>query len=140
MIRRAAAEDAPACARIVSDWLGGLDWMPDPPGRGELQDILRAGLPRREAWIAEADGATLGYISLEPATDHIHALYVATPGTGTGKRLLDHVKRGRDRLTLNSHAPNTAAHRFYAREGFHATRRDIPGDDGVPEIAMEWRP
>ena len=42
-------------------------------------------------------------------------------------------------LGLRSHTPNHAAHRFYAREGFAVVERDLPGEDGVTELRMEWR-
>lgn len=137
-IRRATVDDAPACARIVSDWLASLDWMPDPPTAQALEPLLREGLPKREAWIAEREGTLRGYLSLDPDAAHIHALYTAAPGAGTGKALMDHVKQGLTYLQLLTHAPNTAAHRFYLREGFVVTDRDVPGDDGVRQFAMEW--
>lgn len=138
ILRRATADDAPACAGIVAGWLSGLDWMPDPPTTATLEPLLRDGLLKREAWVADKGGETRGYLSLDPDTAQIHALYTAQPGTGVGRALMDHVKQGRPYLQLRTHTPNHAAHRFYEREGFRVTRRDIPGDDGVTEIAMEW--
>ena len=56
-----------------------------------------------------------------------------------GKRLVDHVKTGRDRVQLWTHEPNAAAHRFYHREGFKTVERRAEGrGDGVPELRMEW--
>lgn len=136
-IRRATAADAPACAAIVERWLATLDWMPDKPSREALEAAMREGFPVREAWVAGEPVA--GYLSLAAEEGHIRGFYVARPGGGTGRALLDHVKAGRRRLTLNSHAPNRAAHRFYEREGFRVVERNLPGADGVPEIRMEWR-
>ncbi|MDB2407792.1 GNAT family N-acetyltransferase [Jannaschia sp.] len=137
MIRRATAADAPACARIVRHWLDASDWMQAGPTEPELERMMRDGFPLREAYVAEQD-AILGYLSLDPDSDHIRGLYVARPGQGTGKALIDRAKLGRDSLSLNTHMPNQAAHRFYEREGFVTVQRDIPGDDGVPEQRMEW--
>ncbi|MEM7490968.1 MAG: GNAT family N-acetyltransferase [Pseudomonadota bacterium] len=139
-IRRATAEDAPACAVIVADWIDATDWMPGGRlTRARLEEIMREGFPTREAWVAERDGTVLGYLSMKAEEAHIIGLYVARPGQGVGRALIDHVKDGRTYLKLRSHAPNTAAHRFYRREGFVTVARDLPGDDGVPEILMEWR-
>ncbi|TFL16923.1 GNAT family N-acetyltransferase [Jannaschia formosa] len=138
ILRRATAEDAPACAAIVRRWLDACDWMPAGPSEAELTEIMRDGFPKREAYIAE-DGEILGYLSLDPGSDHIRGLYVARPGEGVGKALVDRAKQGRDRLTLNTHMPNAAAHRFYEREGFVTLERDISGADGVAEQRMEWR-
>ncbi|GIT90716.1 hypothetical protein JANAI62_11710 [Jannaschia pagri] len=137
-IRRAIADDAPACAAIVRQWLDASDWMPAGPTLETLETILRQGLPQREAYVAEMENDFLGYLSLDAATAHIHGLYTGRPGLGTGKALMDRAKQGRDQLSLNTHAPNVAAHRFYAREGFTVTQRDIAGDDGIPEMRMEW--
>ncbi|MGB3555666.1 MAG: GNAT family N-acetyltransferase [Jannaschia sp.] len=135
-IRRATAQDAPACAAIVATWLAETVWMPDGPSRKDLERMMREGFPVREAWVAGDPVA--GYLSFDPDSAHIRGFYVARPGHGTGKVLMDHVKTGRDRLSLNSHMPNHAAHRFYAREGFRIVEEDIPGPDGVPELRMEW--
>ena len=137
-LRRAEGADAPACARIVHGWLAATPWIHDGPGLDGLTPAMHEGFARREVWVAE-DGAVLGYLSLRPEDDHVVGLYAATPGAGVGRTLLDSVKAGRARLQLRSHAPNVAAHRFYEREGFRVIARDLPGDDEVPEIMMEWR-
>ncbi|SDZ23124.1 putative acetyltransferase [Jannaschia faecimaris] len=136
-LRRATAEDAPVCARIVDDWFAATDWMPASPGYDRLEAILRDGFPQREAWVA--GDPVQGYLSMKTEDDHIVGLYAAAPGNGVGRVLLTHVKQRRDRLQLRSHTANAAAHRFYAREGFRVVARDLPGDDGIPEILMEWR-
>lgn len=141
-LREAVAADGPACAKIVRDWLGSIAWMPDPPSLETLERVLTEGLPEREAWVAERRGAVVGYASLDPGADadggHLRGLYVAEPGGGVGKRLMDRAKEGRDRVTLNTHTPNVDAHRFYAREGFAIVREET-GADGIPEYRMEWR-
>ena len=136
-IRRATPADAPVCAAIVARWLAGLDWMPDPPSEDALVAALREGIPLREVWVAGEPVA--GYLSLDADAGHVRGFYVARPGEGVGRAMLDHVKAGRDRLTLNTHMPNRAAHRVYEREGFRTVARDLPGADGVPEQRMEWR-
>lgn len=136
-IRPATADDAPACAAILSAWLTGTDWMEDGPSEDELEPILRQGLPMRDAYVI--GDPVVGYISVEAEIDHIWGFYIATPGRGLGPALLDHVKKGRTFLSLNTHAPNTAAHAFYAREGFAKTGAPWRGEDGVDEIRMEWR-
>ena len=139
-LRPATSADAPACAEIVCEWLSHSPWMPSGPSRAELEGMMREGFPKREVWIAEGDDETvLGYLSFAPGDERIMGLYVAQPGDGTGKALLDKAKEGRDRLTLRTHAPNGDAHRFYEREGFAFTERDVEGSDGVKEHVMEWR-
>ena len=138
-IRRAEADDAPACAAIVRAWLDTVDWMPGGPSEAELERMMRAGFPIREAWVAEdADGRVQGYVSLKGEEDHIMGLYARIPGEGVGRALMDHLKDGRDRLTLRTHMPNRAAHRFYEREGFVLVADALDGEDGVGERLMEW--
>ncbi len=137
MIRRATPHDVPVLAGIVSGWLDATPWLPERPDHTTLEQVIATGLSFREIWV-EGDPIR-GYLSLEPETDWIHGFYVAEPGNGTGRRLLDHVKAGRTFLQLNSHTPNVAAHRFYLREGFLVTGRDLPGPDGPTEVHLEWR-
>ena len=136
-IRRATAEDAPACAAIVNAWIDATPWMPRSIAAETLEQVLRDGLPLREAYVIGTPVA--GYVSLEAEAHHIWGLYVARPGEGLGKALVDRAKEGRSFLRLNSHAANTAAHRFYAREGFRQVTAPWDGSDGIPEITMEWR-
>ena len=136
-IRRATTADAHDCAAIVSTWLFRTDWMANAPDLEELTEIMTKGIPMREFWVIGAP--VQGYLSLEAEKNHIHGLYVAEQGRGLGKALVDKVKEGREYLQLYTHMPNTAAHRFYEREGFR-TVEELPEGrgDGVGELRMEW--
>jgi len=135
-IRRAVAEDGPACAAIVHGWLSGLDWMPKVPTLEFLETALSEGLPTREAYVI--GDPVQGYLSFSPEESHINAIYVAARGQGAGRALMDHIKQGHTYLRLNTHTPNTRAHRFYEREGFDKTGERWLGEDGIDEIRMEW--
>lgn len=136
-IRLAGAGDAATCARIVSDWVGRTDWIPRLYTEDELAAMIADAMPLRDIFLIGDPVA--GYLSLNPETAHIGALYTDRPGEGLGKALMDWAKEGRDFLQLNTHEPNVAAQRFYAREGFRVTDRIPEGDDGLPELHMEWR-
>lgn len=136
-IRKAVAEDAPACAAILNAWIDGTDWMPRMIAPADLVEALRQGLPMREAYVIGDPVA--GYLSLDPAEAHIWGFYIGTPGQGLGRDLLDKAKEGRDFLKLNSHHANLRAHAFYRREGFVQVGAPWRGDDGIDEITMEWR-
>ena len=136
-IRRAVADDAQACAAIVSNWVSRTRWMVNVPDLAELTGILREGIPMREFWVIGEP--VQGYVSLEVEKSHIHGLYVSRQGRGLGKALVDKVKEGRDFLQLYTHIPNEAAHRFYHREGFETVEALPEGrGDGVGELRMEW--
>ncbi|MEM8592912.1 MAG: GNAT family N-acetyltransferase [Pseudomonadota bacterium] len=138
-LRRAKVADAPACAAIVHGWLSSLPWMPSPqPSAEELSEIIAKGIPAREFWVIGAPVA--GYLSFKEDENLVAGLYTAKPGSGAGKALLDRVKGGRNFVQLWTHEPNSAAHRFYHREGFRTVERKEEGrGDGVPELRMEWR-
>ncbi|MEL6170121.1 MAG: GNAT family N-acetyltransferase [Pseudomonadota bacterium] len=137
LVRRAGPSDAAACANIIVDWLEATPWITPRFTRAELTGLIRDGLAIREIYVA-GDPVT-GYLSFNPEADHVVALYTAQPGQGVGKALMDHVKVGRSYLQLWTHEPNTSAHRFYSREGFEVVERKVEGDDGLPELRMEWR-
>lgn len=136
-IRLAEPCDAAACARIVSDWVERTEWIPRLFDEEELTAMIAKAMPDREIFMI-GDPAE-GYLSLNPETARIGALYVDRPGKGLGKALMDRAKSGRAYLQLNTHEPNAAAQRFYAREGFEVVERIAEGGDGLPELRMEWR-
>ena len=135
-IRSASAEDAALCARIVSDWVDRTPWMSRSLSPKDLQDLIAEALPNREIFLI--GDPPEGYLSLNPETGQIGALYLDQPGQGLGKALMDRAKQGRDYLQLWTHAPNEAAHRFYVREGFHVVEQNPKGGDGLAELRMEW--
>ena len=136
-LRRATPEDAETCARIVHGWVTSTDWMPERFSVSDLTAMIAEAIPEREVWIAGEPAE--GYLSLNPETAQVVALYTSRPGAGLGKTLMDQAKTGRDYLQLWTHAPNSAAHRFYRREGFVDVERNERGDDGLAELRMEWR-
>lgn len=135
-LRPATATDAPACARIVNNWIDRTDWLPRVHTRESIEEMIVAGIPIREFWVA--GDPVVGYLSLNTDASQIMGLYTMQPGKGTGKALMDRVKQGRTWLQLWSHSANVRAHRFYRREGFVEVGRKDKGADGIPEIRMEW--
>ena len=138
-LRLAHEADATACAGIVRGWLESVPWMEEAqPSKEELTEMIAKGIPQREFWVIGEPIA--GYLSFNVEESLIGGLYTASPGSGAGKQLLDRVRTGRDYVQLWTHEPNTAAHRFYHREGFETVERKAEGrGDGVPELRMEWR-
>lgn len=136
VVRRAEARDVPACAAVVNDWIDATEWLPRdfPPEAIEAQ--IRQAMPEREIWVVGEPVA--GYLSFDPEESRIGGFYVGRPGEGLGKALLDRVKEGRDYIQLWTHKPNRRAQKFYAREGFTPVS-EKDGEDGVPEVHMEWR-
>lgn len=136
-IRAATLADMPACARIVHDWERASGYIHDTPDVATLTGHLTQAFPAREIHVVGDPVA--GYLSVDPAEGKIGALYLTRAGQGTGKRLMDLAKTGRDRLWLTVYAPNTRAQTFYRREGFVETARLDADRDGAPRmLRMDW--
>ena len=138
-LRRGLPEDAVACADILNDWIDGRDWMPRVHTHEEVCSFYREFVFRkREVWVSGAP--VNGFLALDREGAMVTALYVATPGQGIGKVLLDHAKKGRDSLELWTFVTNAKARAFYAREGFQEVRQ-TPGDneEGLPDVLLRWK-
>ena len=136
-IRRAVPDDVTACATVVHNWARQTDWMPEELPVEELSTMIGDAFDSREIWVA--GNPVDCYMSVDPALNKIGALYCGRTGQGIGKRFVDMAKEGRNFLWLTTHRPNTAAQRFYRREGFEVTAEEPPvPPDTVPVFRMEW--
>ena len=136
--RRAVPGDAGRCAAILNDWIDARDWMPRVHSHAEVEAFYRDFVfARREVWVIGEPVA--GFMALDREADVVTALYVATPGRGLGRTLLEQAKAGREALELWTFVANEGARRFYAREGF-AEIRQTPGDneEGLPDVLLRW--
>ena len=136
-MRRATLDDVPAMAAVLNAWVDGTDWFLRIFSAEELEGFISAAVPLREVWVA--GDPICAYLSYNAETGQVVALYSSVTGQGVGKALMDRVKEGRDTLWLNTHVANTAAQRFYRREGFTEVSRHMPEPPEVlEEIRMEW--
>ncbi len=137
-IRSAARSDAACCAAILNDWIDTRDWMPRVHSHDAVtayyQDFV---FVKRDLFVA---GDPIdGFLALDTEADVVTALYVAIPGQGTGKQLLDFAKRDKNALELWTFQVNDGARRFYAREGFQETRTtDGDNEEGLPDVLCRW--
>ncbi len=138
-LRPATSEDAPACGKILQNWLDKTPWMPNLHSLKSTINFCRSSLIG-EFKTTVAGDPVAGFISLEP-DNSVAALYVAPTGQGTGRILLDHAKSGCDRLALWVFQANTHAIRFYERHGFKEVRRTDGANtaEKLPDIRMEWQ-
>ena len=136
LLRLAKSSDAPICAAIVNSWIDNTKWMPRIHSPDLVTQMIKDGIPIREFWVI--GDPVLGYLSFNVEAQQIMGLYVARPGIGLGRALLEQVKLGKSYIKLWSHSANTAAHRFYLREGFKISAEEKIGGDGIKEICFEW--
>ncbi|HVQ75928.1 MAG TPA: arsinothricin resistance N-acetyltransferase ArsN1 family A [Candidatus Binatia bacterium] len=144
-IRTALASDAEAICRIynqgIEDRVATLETEARTPE--ERREWLGARGPRQPVIVAEADGAVIGWASLNrfnprPAYDHVADLSVYVErsgrGRGVGRRLLERlVELGRElgyhKLVLAAFPSNAAGMALYERMGF--TRVGIYREQGL---------
>lgn len=140
-LRPATPEDAPACARIVSDWIDATDWMPRQRALEEIEANYRDRVfLNRIVTVAEIRGTVAGYLALDRDSDEITALFVGPRGQGVGAALVSAAKQARDQLSLWTFQANAGARRFYAREGFHEVERSAgENDENLPDIRFQWQ-
>lgn len=135
--RRPGPDDVPAIAKIVNDWIDRTPWMERDISAEAIESLIAEGMPKREMWVI--GDPVIAYLSCDPEIGHIWALYCAEPGRGLGKILMDKVKEGRSKLSLNTHVPNVSAQSFYRREGFKLMKEFDPEPPAtVRELRMEW--
>lgn len=143
MIRPARAADLPACARIINAYIDATDWLPRVRSAEDIAACFTPEiLAKRAFFVAEMDGAIMGYASIDRESGFLHALYLRPEGRGIGlgRALLDHIKSVAARFDLTVFEPNHAAMRFYLREGLaelaDGRRTDTP--EGVATRALRW--
>ena len=80
-----------------------------------------------------------GFIGLN--NDYIEGIFIkeVAQSKGTGKQLLDHVKKVKSILKLNVYQKNERAIRFYLREEFSIQSESVDDNTGEKELIMAWK-
>ncbi|MBA8903738.1 acetyltransferase [Phyllobacterium sp. P30BS-XVII] len=90
-------------------------------------------LPGLEVWVAQSlSGELLGFMGL--SDEKVEMLFVdpANHGRGTGRRLLDHARTLKGRLSVDVNEQNPDAHGFYRKYGFVEIGRSELDGSGRP--------
>ena len=144
-MRPVKAEDAEAVARLfLGAKRAAMPYLPelhsDQVTFAWIADVV---LAEHETYVAEVDGALVGFLALEG--DLLGHLYVLPDrqGVGVGSRLLAQVKRLRpDGFRLYVFQRNTRARTFYERRGLSLVELGDGSwnEEGEPDALYEWRP
>jgi putative acetyltransferase len=117
------------------DFAARLDWWRER-WRNEL-------LPVAEVVVAEADGAMIGFVTVDPRTLYLDQIVVAPEHwrSSVGSALIAEAKRiSPAGLDLYVNIDNARAIGFYRRLGFLITGAGENPISGKPVHRMSWRP
>jgi putative acetyltransferase len=117
------------------DFSARLDWWRER-WRNEL-------LPTAEVVIAEAGGAMIGFVTVDPRTLYLDQVVVAPEhwGSAVGNALIDEAKRMSPAgLDLDVNTDNARAIGFYLKHGFVVSGGGKNPISGKPVHRMSWRP
>lgn len=137
-IRPGRPEDAAPCAAILNGWIDATPWMPRCHSADDVARHYRESVfIERDVWVAGDPVA--GFLALDADAHCITALYVARPGEGIGRALLEQAKTEYPILELWTFVANQGARLFYARNGFREVRRTMgENEEGLPDILFRW--
>jgi putative acetyltransferase len=100
-------------------------------------------VPAATITLAEAGGALIGFVTVEPTTRYLDQIVVAPEawGSDVANALMDEARRiSPSGLDLKVNADNTRAIRFYEKQGFVDAGETINEISGAPVRIMRWRP
>ena len=128
--------------RVAEIWLTtnqqAHDFIPAQYWQDHLEEVTKE-LLQAEGYVYEDGNIIQGFVRLRG--ESIEGIFVAdqAQSAGVGKRLIDYVKRKKDKLELHVYQKNTRAIRFYQREGFCFARSGVDKETGEKEDTMIWR-
>ena len=100
-------------------------------------------VPHARIVLAEAGGAIIGFVTVDPQTYYLDQIVVAPEqwGSGAALALLEEAKLlSPHGLDLLVNKDNARAIRFYEKHGFAYAGEDKNPVSGVPVSKMAWRP
>lgn len=100
-------------------------------------------IPVAHVVVAEKNGALIGFVTVDPATQYLDQLVVAPEdwGSGVAKVLTDEAKRlSPDGLELMVNKDNSRAIRFYEKQGFKYIGEGKNPTSGLAVNRMRWEP
>ena len=139
-IRRAQAEDAVPCARILGDWFTATEWLPRLHTPTEDLRYLRQMIGQYQVIVADKGGVAVGFLAREGAS--LSHLYVGSQerGKGIGGQLVEAAKGQSNRLELWCFQANEGAQKFYEDHALQCveTTDGAKNEEGVPDMKYVW--
>lgn len=141
LLRPATDADARAVAEVHLASRKAAAMPPSVHADHEAYPFLAGRIAEDEVWVAEVDGAVVGYARLTPTW--LDDLYVAPAhaGQGIGSALLELAKTRRpEGFCLWVFEMNAPARAFYARRGLVELERTdgSANEERAPDVRMAW--
>ena len=143
LIRRATLDDMPALARLHRHTV--LTSLPFVPRLHTPEEdawwFSERLFATNEVWLAEAEGAPVGYIAFRPGFIEHLFIHPDRQGVGLGPRLLEKAKAAFAELSLWTFQQNLRARAFYEKHGFAAVLETDGADneEKLPDVLYRWR-
>ena len=99
-----------------------------------VKDIL----PKADIYVYILDEKIVGFVGVN--NNYIEGIFVDINNqhSGIGTSLLDRIKENKDNLTLNVYKKNANAIKFYEKNNFIITSKNIDKDTNEIEYTMTW--
>ncbi len=120
-LRQATPEDVPAIAKVfIETRTRCLPFIVWDYSQNVMEDVFTHQMAHMEMWLAELDGAVVGYVAFIPGeVEHLYLL-PEFHGKGIGKAMLGKaLENQQGEVQLWVFQENRQARAFYERNGFH---------------------
>ena len=99
-----------------------------------VKDIL----PKADIYVYILDEQVVGFVGVN--NNYVEGIFVDINNqhSGIGTSLLDRIKENKDNLTLNVYKKNANAIKFYEKNNFIITSKNIDKDINEIEYTMTW--
>ncbi|MBI9061250.1 MAG: N-acetyltransferase [Marinilabiliaceae bacterium] len=114
------------------------DFIPESYWAKNKDVMASIYLPNSETYVAIEDEKIVGFISM--AENLLAAIFVDNKiqGRGTGKKLLNFIKKRRVKIQLKAYKRNTKTVDFYKSQDFNVISENKENETGEYEYLMEW--
>ncbi|WP_197092860.1 GNAT family N-acetyltransferase [Labilibaculum euxinus] len=117
---------------IAHDFISASYWKKNKDAMASIY------LPNSETYVAIEDENIIGFISM--VENLLAAIFVDNElqGKGTGKKLLNFIKKRRIKIQLKAYMKNTKTVDFYKSQDFKTISKNKEKETGEYEYLMEW--
>lgn len=127
--------------QIMEIWLEGNldahDFISEDYWKNHYEEV-KESICQAEILVDEENGAIRGFLGMQE--NYVAGIFVKRDfrATGIGKGLMEMVKQDHEELEVSVYEKNSAALRFYLREGFEKEHVSREEETGEIEFLLKW--